>query len=155
MNSLKDLRVRGYIMEASLIEPKAPYYGDPEVYQIKLQPDDWSVLYEVEHLDEDYKDQVKAHYHLRNPDGVITTTHNYKPVEDGTLLVFQTKFPPKIDDQFGISRDEEWRGTRVEVVGSIVEQPDNLLLTAQFVDKPAEELDDWMLELDEKADTDF
>ncbi len=113
MNTL--IRIRGWVTESSVINPKESILEPETIYRLRLSPEDPLSFMELEEAakrlkqesDDPYKKYEAIHYHQ---DELI----------DGAEIVLKSFFQPKLVGDFeSVERDDELLGKFVQAVGHL------------------------------------
>ena len=133
----KEIRMDGYVMEASLLVPKSRRYGDEPLYSVNIQPTDPTLLAEIELREEKIREMMEIPY---KQDGLerIKNDH-YSKILNGTCIRMESRFPPRFcGGLLDCSHDDEFIYMRVNAVGNWQVLPDGNSFISCHIIEPIE-----------------
>jgi hypothetical protein len=127
MNTL--IRVRGWIMESSIINPQTSIEEPDKIHKLRIQPENH---FDFKVLEERVRD-LKLKSEITSSQGI--SQHKDELIE-GCEMIFKSFFKPKLcEDLESIKTDDELLGRFVQAVGHIRLFKDrNAMLTVHILE---------------------
>ena len=119
----REVRFKGYITDACLLEPKSRSYGDEQLYSVNIQPLDPTLFTEIELREESIKRMTE--YPFVNPDAGHNETEHQSKIVSGSTIRMESKFPPRLYGELqSYLDDNEFIYKHVNAVGNWQLLPD-------------------------------
>jgi hypothetical protein len=142
------IRVKGWITDCNLIEPKKDFFSNDKSL-LSIYPEDTSVYASIEQKTRALKEENESPY-----DKVVSYKHKDKTIE-GCNVVFETIRTPQIEgDLRELDHDSQFIGRFVNVVGNLQILPNGNVYLSPHIIEPLVELTGVDV-YDEEGDWDF
>ena len=133
----KEIRIDGYVLEASLLIPKSRRYGDEPLYSVNIQPTDPTLMAEIELREEKTRQMMEMPYKQDYLEGI--QDDHYSKILDGNCIRMESKFPPRFcGGLLDCGHDDEFIYMRVNAVGNWQVLPDGNSFISCHIIEPIE-----------------